>query len=405
LSRKNPANQTWVETILKLGWVSFFADVASEMTYPVIPSFLVQTLKAPVQALGFIEGAAEALVSFMKGWSGLHFDRTGKRLPFIQWGYGLSAAGKPIIALARIWPIMLLGRLTDRFGKGIRTTARDAVIADAAGKDRLGKAYGLHRGMDTAGALVGVLLLLLLLSQHWSSRAVFVAAAIPGFLSLAITFTVRDPRPQKDAVTVEPRRTSAAIRLRELPTGYWRALALTLVFALANSSDTFILLRAGRGADGVGLTLMQVVAGYMLYNVAYTALSYPAGALSDKIGRWKILGAGWAIYAASYLGFAHATVPTIWPLFALYGCYMGMTDGVSKALVASYAPEGGRGTALGFFYMTTGIAILIGNTGCGLLWHYCGPRIMFTACAAAAAAAVLLIPLSGLLLRRRPNVV
>jgi MFS family permease len=167
LQNKPSSHDNWLDTILKLGCVSFFADVASEMTYPVIPLFVVNTLKAPVQALGIIEGAAEALVSFMKGWSGWHFDRTGKRLPFIQWGYGLSAAGKPIIALATMWPVVLLGRLTDRFGKGIRTTARDAVIADAAGKDRLGKAYGLHRAMDTAGALVGVLLLLLLLWAGW----------------------------------------------------------------------------------------------------------------------------------------------------------------------------------------------------------------------------------------------
>jgi hypothetical protein len=276
VQRDKSANNRRFEPIVKLGWVSFFTDVASEMVYPILPLFFVNVLKAPVQALGLVEGCAEGLVSFLKGWSGLHFDRTGKRLPFIVCGYGLSAATKPILALASVWPMVLFARLADRFGKGIRTTARDAIIADAAGKDLLGKAYGLHRGMDTAGAFTGVALLLLLLTQHWGYQAIFFAAALPGLVSLAITFTVRDPR-EHQASPSEASRPKPAIRLRDLPAGYWRALTLTTVFAIANSSDQFLLLRANK----LGFGLVDVVLGYLLYNLTYTVLSSPAGVLSD----------------------------------------------------------------------------------------------------------------------------
>lgn len=384
-----------------------FADVASEMVYPAIPIFLTAVVGAPVAALGAIEGTAEAIVSFMKGWSGWHSDRSGRRAPFVRWGYALSALGKPIIGLATASPAVLLGRGVDRFGKGLRTTARDAMLADSVEKSDYGRAFGLHRTLDTAGAFLGgavlVALLVFLVRRMEDLRSLFLIAIIPGGISVAFTFLLRDvPRP--DPATTPPPRPFS---LSQLPSGYWRAVAITLVFGIANSSDTFLLLRADdlfRSAHYNligGLTFPPAVAAlfltalaYMLYNAFYVALSYPAGLLSDRIGRWPVLATGYSLYAIVYFGFAVAGASAVWLLLAGYGLYNGLTDGVSKALVADYAPPDARGSALGFFYMASGFMTLLGNLVAGWLWTVYGPRTTFTFAAAVAALALLLIPLT-----------
>lgn len=384
-----------------------FADVASEMVYPAIPIFLTAVVGAPVAALGAIEGSAEAIVSFMKGWSGWHSDRSGRRAPFVRWGYALSALGKPIIGLATGSPAVWLGRGVDRFGKGLRTTARDAMLADSVDKADYGRAFGLHRTLDTAGAFLGgvvlVALLIFLVRRMEDLRSLFLIAIIPGGISVAFTFLLRDvPRP--DPATNPASRPFA---LSQLPRGYWRAVAITLVFGIANSSDTFLLLRADdlfRSAHYSligGLTFPPAVAAlfltalaYMLYNAFYVALSYPAGLLSDRIGRWPVLAAGYSLYAIVYFGFAVAGASAVWLLLAGYGLYNGLTDGVSKALVADYAPPDARGSALGFFYMASGFMTLLGNLAAGWLWTGYGPRTTFVFAAAVAALALLLIPLT-----------
>jgi MFS family permease len=389
----------WLPTVLRLGWVSFFADVASEMAYPIIPLFIVNALGAPKAALGFVEGFAEAIVSFMKGWSGFHSDHTGKRVPYIRWGYGLSALGKPLLALAPSWLGALVARSADRFGKGLRTTSRDAMIADAVPKEDLGRAYGIHRTMDTAGAFLGVAIVVVILfflgqkigAETDSSiyRTIFACAAIPGLFSVLITFSLKDKKrkPEELHETVQ----HSKVALKSFPRGYWRALVLTTVFAVANSSDTFLLLRASE----FKLALYQVILAYLLYNLTYTLLSYPMGVWSDKIGRWAIVAAGWAIYAGVYIGFAQATSAVwLWPLFACYGIYMGFTDGVTKALVAGHAPRESKGTALGLFYMVSGFATLLGCFLTGLLYDQFGARIAFLTCAAIAVVALLGIPLT-----------
>jgi MFS family permease len=388
-----------------LGWVSLWADVASEMVYPIIPIYLTTVLMAQPSVLGVIEGFAAAIVSFMRGWSGWHSDKTGKRVPLIQLGYGLSALGKPLIALPGGWPMVFAARSLDRLGKGVRTTARDAIIADSVDKDQYGRAFGLHRAMDTTGAFLGgVLAIVLLILIPGDLRWIFYIAFIPGLISVGITFLVKEPPHTEELTDSQPGRIAG-----KLPPAFWGAVAVSFVFGLANSSDTFLLLRANgifEKATGfqwlANLLPAQVVAthfplilttlAYLLYNVAYIALSYPAGVLSDRIGRWSVITTGWTLYALVYIGFAFAGGQSIWLLFALYGVYIGLADGVSKALVSDFAPRAIRGTAMGIFYMTAGFASILGNMLAGWLWSADSPKATFFTGAALAILAVLAVP-------------
>lgn len=385
------------------------------MAYPVLPLFLSQTLKAPALALGAVEGVSEALVSFMKGWSGWHSDRKGERVPYIRWGYGLSALGKPLLALATVWPMVFIGRILDRFGKGIRTTARDALIAESVDKDSYGRAFGFHRAMDTTGAFVGVVVTLALLYfLPGEYRLIFVLALIPGAISVWLTFKVKDRTDRTDrtdqsdladpTATPQDRNTATPPTLNPQSTthnprfspAYWRAVILFLIFALANSSDTFLLLRAKEA----GLSDFLVVLAYAAYNVTYALSSYPFGKLSDRLGRWPILAIAWLLFAGVYAGFAYTSAALLWPLFALYGLYIGMTQGVGKALVADCSPKESLGTAMGLFAMLSGLATLLASLLTGFVWDRVSPQAAFLTSAAIAGFAVLLIPLTAPLARR-----
>lgn len=371
--------------VWKLGWISLFADVSTEMVYPLIPLFLTEVLKAPARALGLVEGVSESIVSILKGWSGLRSDKIGRRLPFVQAGYGLSAAGKPLLALAWAWPLVLVGRGVDRVGKGIRGTARDALLTDVTPSDLRGAAFGIHRAMDTAGALIGVLLAgLLLMWMPGQYRLIFLLAAIPGFAALYLTFRIKETNPPEI-----PADTSAKATFKAMPRGYWTALGLTVLFGLANSSDTFLLLRASR----LGLSDVQVIWTYALYNVTYMLMAYPAGVLSDRIGRWWVMGAGWGLYALVYSGFATLGVAWLIPLFALYGIYIGLTKGVSSALVADHAPKDRRGSAMGLFYFASGISTLLASALTGLLWDLVSPEVALGTAGAMAAVATIMVPI------------
>lgn len=411
-----------------LSGVSFFADVSSEMVYPLLPLFLVVALESSKTQLGIIEGSAVLLVALMTAWAGFRSDRMGKRVPWIRWGYGLPVLGKGIIALATAWPLVLGGRLLDRFGKGLRGAPRDALIADVVTAELRGRAFGLHRTFDTAGALVGVLLAAFLLwwltgtpagpkidgasaiavqSPAWVYRAVFGVGALLGLLSLGLAFCVRETESPKPSNTTEsnsrgtpPEKlvapSSAAqldSRWLSLPKSYWLVLSVLALFSLANSSDTFILLRASE----LGFSPWVVVLIYAVYNVTYSALSYPAGALSDRLGRWRIIGFGWGIYAAVYAGIAFLPATSawgIWPLMAFYGVYMALTDGVGKALITDHAPHERRGAAIGLFYAITGVTTLAASLLAGLAWDYFGSSTVFllgTAFATLALGAVFVI--------------
>lgn len=388
--------------VRNLGWISFFTDFASEMVYPVVPLFLTAALGAPVAVLGLIEGVAEAIVSVMKGLSGWHSDKAGKRVPYIRAGYGLAALSKPLMALAFSWPVVFLSRVLDRLGKGLRTTARDAMIADAVDCKIAGRAFGFHRMMDTGGAIVGVLFALLLLKYlPGEYRLIFLIAGVPGLAAVWLSFRLRELRkagdpgegcstadsgpehaPQPD---VEATALVGPVGLLGFSPAYWLTLGLLMLFAFANSSDALLLLRA----RNLGWDDTQVILGYLLFNLTYALSSYPLGVLSDRLGRWRMLVGGWVLYSAVYFGFSSSDGGSIWWLFPLYGLSMGLTEGVGKALISGHVPVLRKGTALGVFHMSLGFTALASSVVAGLLWDHVSPSAPFRLGGAVALAAVL----------------
>ena len=379
-----------------LGWVSFANDVASELAYPVVPLFLTVTLGAPVTAVGLIEGIAEGISVGLRGLSGWLSDRWGeRRLPWIGGGYAGSTGGRVIVAAAPAWGWVLLGRVVDRLGKGARTPPRDALIRDSTEPRLLGAAFGYHRALDTAGAVVGPLAAVVLLAVGLSFRQVLWVAVVPGVFALFLLRAVREVRPAE---------TSAAIHVEHgpLPRPFWGVLAIWVVFSLGNSSDVFLLLRSKE--LGLGATL--VVLAYALYNLVYAGLSWPLGALSDRHRRESVLAGGLLVFALVYLGFAVASASwAVWPLFALYGAYVAATEGVAKAWVADRVPGRAIGTAFGIFSAATGAALLVASVVAGLLWSHVSPAAPFVLGAVSAGLALLLLLVSsartGLASRRR----
>lgn len=349
--------------VVLLGWVSFFNDVSSEMIYPILPMFIVVVLGATASSIGWIEGVAQAVVALLAAWTGWHSDKRRRRVPYVQLGYALPVGGKLILLGAVAWPMVLVGRTVDRIGKGIRSSPRDALIADTTTPETRGRAFGLHRAMDSAGAVVGVVLSALLLhflafDEEHVFRIIFAVAAALGLIAVVCTLLLREP------VTAVPETAAHAPSTAGFSRRYWSVLAILLVFTLANSSDTFLLLRA----QETGLEPWAVVGVYAVFSIVYMAGSYPAGILSDRIGRWPLILAGWAIYVAVYglLGFVGSA--GIWPVLAIYGVHLALTDGVGKALLADVAPKDRRGLALGIYYLGTAGTTLVSSVATGFVW-------------------------------------
>jgi MFS family permease len=370
-----------------LSWVSFANDAASELAYPVVPLFLTVTLGAPVAAVGLIEGVAEGIAVGLRGAAGWLSDRWGeRRLPWVTGGYGGSAVGRIVVAAAPHWGWVLAGRVVDRLGKGARTAPRDALIRDSTPPPLLGSAFGYHRALDTAGAVVGPLLAVALLAAGLSFRNVLSIAVVPGFLALLLLRAVREA--PRDPTT----GTGAVVKGMPLPREFWAVLVIWVVFSLGNSSDVFLLLRAKE--LGLGTTL--VVLSYAAYNVVYSGLSWPLGAFSDRHPRELVLGAGLLVFGLVYLGFAIAPGSwAVWPLFAVYGAYIAATDGVARAWVADQVPGHAIGTAYGIFSAATGGALLLASIGAGLLWSHVSPKAPFVLGASAAGVALVLLLLSS----------
>ena len=371
--------------VLILGLVSFLTDVSSEMIYPLLPLFLTTLLGAGPAFLGIIEGIAESTSSLLKLVSGIISDRCRSRTGFILGGYGLSSLARPFVAAATGPFGVLAVRFLDRVGKGIRTSPRDALIADSVDPALRGTAFGFHRSMDHAGALVGPLVAAALLGYATNDlRAIFWWSAIPGGLAvLLIILKVRDPE------RGVPRTPASGNFLRTLPRGRLRSyLLILLVFTLGNSSDTFLLLKAGRS----GISPAQVTLLWAFFHLVKMAASLPFGALSDRIGRKGVIIAGWLVYAVSYLGFARAAdAPQIWGLFALYALFYGLTEGVEKALLADIVPPEERGAAFGWYHCSVGIGALPASLIFGALWERWGAVAAFTLGAALAGTAALLL--------------
>ena len=386
LERIRGARKALPANVLSLGWVSFANDIASELAYPVVPLFLTITLGAPVAVVGLIEGIAEGVSVALRGLSGWLSDREGgRRKPWIVAGYSLTAISRPLIAAAPTWGWVLGARVVDRLGKAARTAPRDALIRDSTDPAMIGSAFGYHRAMDTAGAVVGPLAAVALLAIGLSLRGVLWMAVIPAVATLILLRTIREA-PAVAAPAPAAARPKA--RLSDLPTTFWIVLGIWTVFSIGNSSDVFLLLRAHE--LGLGTTL--AVLSYAVYNTVYCGLSWPLGALSDRVPRTLVLGAGIAVFGLVYLGFALAPAAwAVWPLFLIYGAYIAATEGVAKAWVADYAPPGLAGTAYGVFAAVSGLALLVASIVAGLLWTRVSPSAPFVLGAAAAALSLVLL--------------
>jgi MFS family permease len=363
--------------------VSFANDLASELVYPIVPLFLTVTLGAPVTVLGLIEGIAEGVAVGFRGAAGWLSDRAGeRRRPWIVAGYSATAASRPILAAAPAWGFVLAARLVDRFGKAVRTAPRDALIRDSTPPALAGSAFGYHRALDTAGAVFGPLAAVGLLAAGASFRTVLWLAVVPGVAALLLVGRVRE------AARRSRERPASRPGVRSLPQAFWLVLAVWVVFSLGNSSDVFLLLR---GKD-LGLDATLVVLAYAVYNTVYATLSWPLGALSDRIHRLVILAGGLAVFMLVYLGFALASASwAVWPLFAVYGTYVAATEGVARAWVADHAPEDAAGTAYGAFAAASGAALLVASVVAGVLWEHVAPEAVFVVGACTAGVALLLL--------------
>jgi len=367
-SRILAAQRRLPQNVRALSWVSFANDFASELVYPIVPLFLTQTLGAPATVLGVVEGIAEGVAVGLRGAAGWLSDRAGRtRKVWIVAGYAASAVSRIALAAAWAWGVVLAARIGDRLGKAARTAPRDALIKDSTPGELRGAAFGYHRALDTAGAVAGPLLAVALLAAGVSLRTVLIVAVAPGFLTLVLLRSVREAR-RGGAVlagTAEPQR---------LPRAFWGALAVWTVFSLGNSSDAFLIIRA----HDLGLSTTLVVVAYAAYNVVYSTLSWPLGALSDRVSRPLILAAGLAVFALVYAGFAVAPGSwAVWPLFAVYGAYIAATDGIARAWIGDYAPDAAGGTAYGLFSAASGGALLTASVVAGVLWSHVDPSAPF----------------------------
>lgn len=371
-------------TVLALSLVSLLTDASSEIIYPLLPLFLTTTLGATAGTLGIIEGAAETTASLLKLVSGWWSDRVGRRKPLVVAGYAIASIARPLIALAQSANQVLAIRVSDRVGKGIRSSPRDALLADSVAPSQRGRAYGLHRAADNFGAVIGPLVAFAML--RWTSislRHLFMLAAIPAALALvALVFGVREGPRTKSAASANDARPP--ILGGGLPRRFWGYLAVLLLFTLGNSSDAFILLRASQ--LGVSAALLPII--WAMLHVVKSATSTPSGALSDRVGRVPLIVAGWLIFAAVYLAFGRATQSwQAWALFAVYGTYFGLTEGVEKALVADLVPADKRGAGFGWYNLAIGLGALPASVIFGAVWDRWGAATAFEMGAGLSAAA------------------
>lgn len=360
--------------VVILGIVSLFTDLSSEMLYPVAPLYLTGVLGASMVLLGVLEGVAEGIGGFLKGYFGSVSDRTGSRAPFVRFGYSLSALSKPLPGVWGTVAGVVTGRVADRFGKGIRSAPRDALLSGYARKGEQGRVFGFHRAMDTAGAVVGPVVALIFLAYYPGQfQTLFLLAFIPSVIAAASTFFVADarfePHPEKRYSPF-----SVFAYWKEAPREYRRMVIGLTLFAVVNSSDVFLILKARAS----GFSDAAAIGGYVLYNTVFALGAYPLGVLSDKLGKKSVLTGGLAVFAVVYLGFAFLTDAwQAWPLFAVYGVYAAATEGVGKAWIAELVPNEKRGTAIGLQTMLASFGTLVASSAAGFLWQYVDRRAPF----------------------------
>ncbi len=366
-------------TVVLLGFVSLFTDMASEMLYPIMPLFL-KSIGFSVVGIGILEGIAEATAGLSKGYFGKWSDLRGARVPFVRVGYLLSALSKPMMAIwtAPLW--VLFARTTDRLGKGIRTGARDAMLSGEANPDTKARVFGFHRGMDTLGAAIGPGLALLFLWQFPENyRALFLVAFIPGLAAVACTFLLKEkPAPQPASTDKPPGIFSFLKYIPESSQNYRKLLVGLLAFALVNSSDLFLLLLLKER----GLNDTTLIGIYIFYNLVYALAAYPAGSLADRWGLKKTFISGLLLFALVYGGMA---VAGDWwqfgALFFLYGIYAAFTEGISKAWISNVTEAKDVATAIGTYEGFRSLATLLASALAGAIWYQLGPAVLFGATA------------------------
>ncbi len=383
--------------IYAFGITSFLNDTATEMAYWVLPAFLATLGAGPAQ-LGIIEGIAESVASFSQLFSGYLADRLERRKPVVVAGYFIANAVKPLLAIVTVWPEILLIRFCDRLSKGFRAAPRDVMVAESVPGNRLGSAYGLIQSMDSAGAIAGPLIALMMLSR-FGIRSVFWAAAVPGALCVVAAWAgireVRRPGSNSSPASDEKSKKKSKVRPTlsktigvKLPANFYFLLGAVTLFSLGNSSDMFLVLRA----QNVGIRVALAPLVGLVFNITYTLASWPAGWFSDRVSRRLIASAGYVIFAVVYFVFGRAPSTTaIWIAMALYGFYYALTQPVLKALVVDSVDESIRGSALGIYFFVTSVATLAASLITGQLWkHYnAATPFYFSAALALLAAAML----------------
>ena len=362
------AKSKFPRAVILLGLVSLFTDIASEMLYPVMPVFLTAVLGASMATVGLLEGTAEFIAGILKGYFGFLSDKVRKRSLFVSIGYGLSALSKPLPGFIPTIPVIVTARIADRVGKGVRTAPRDALLGSYSDGNS-GAVFGFHRAMDTLGAAIGpVVALVLLYFYPENYKLVFFVAFLPSIAAVAFTFMVKDRKPGND------KSTKSKLSYRDFyttaPSKYKILLLLFTVFSFANSSDVFLILRAGN----IAKNSMYAVVSYILYNIVYALSSYPLGTLSDKIGKKIIITCGIFLFSLVYLGFGLSTdFNTVLLLFVVYGVYAAATEGVMKAWVSDMIDDSQKGSAIGLLTMLSSFAVMLGSFATGLIWDAYSP--------------------------------
>jgi MFS family permease len=387
--------------VIILGLASFLTDVSSEMVYPLVPLYLTTVLGASPAIVGIIEGFAESTSALLRVFAGYFSDRLGERKPLTIAGYAASAVGKFVLYVSTTWPLVLFSRLIDRFGKGIRTAPRDALIADSVDPKQRGAGFGLHRALDTLGAVVGVsIAYFLFVSIKENFASVFLVSVIPAFAGVGVLFFAREKRGHPSSPplakggqggVIPPNGEKGggdAFKQRDRDAPWWRGLGarwnaldtrlktfllIVFVFNLGNSSNQFLLLRA----NSLGFSSADAILLYLAYNVVYAVASYPAGRLSDRFGRKALLVTGYLAYGLIYLGFALDNGIYLLPLFGLYGLYIALTEGIEKALVSDLAPSNMRATLIGLHATAVGIGLLPASVLAGFLYDTLGAPAPF----------------------------
>ena len=353
------------------GLVSFFMDVSSEMIYPLVPLFLSNVLGVNKSVIGLVEGIAESTASLLKVFSGWFSDRIGNRKWLMAAGYGISTLSRPIVALATGWQHVMGSRFIDRFGKGVRTAPRDAIIAESSERTHLGRAFGFHRSMDTMGAVVGPALAFFMLGLFSNNyRWVFWLSMIPGAIAVLLTiFFITEKKKASLPHSERPKLT-----LKHFDWRFKFFMAIATLFAVGNSSDVFLILRAQQ----IGIPTVMIPIVYLVFNLIYSLSSIPAGIAADRFGKKRVILLGFVLFAVLYYGFAVARdTSAIWVLFAFYGLFMGLTEGIQKAFLATIIPSDFKATAFGVYNTAVGVAMFPASFFGGWLWDNISPSATF----------------------------